>query len=114
MGDIRFSKSVIERIIEDAAASCGGNVAVFNFKSKYMTVIPNNHFTFKESSGGVEITVYIVVRFGASIKKYAKRMMDYIYDTVEKVMGERPKSVKIIVTGVRSREIAKRHIEITE
>ena len=114
LGDIRFSKSVIARRLEDAAGSCGGNGAVFNFKSTYMTVIPNSHFTFKEFPDGVEITVYVVVRFGASIRKYTKRMMDYIYDNVEKVMGERPKSVKIVVTGVQSKEIAKRHIEIAE
>ena len=53
--------------------------------------------------------------FGASIGKYSKRMLTYIYENVEKVMGRRPSSVTIVVTGLKSKDnIAKRHIEITE
>ena len=115
LGQIRFSNdSVIERIIQDAAALCDGRVALANYKGKYMSVVPSGTHSIVETDEGIDIVVYIVMDFGASIGKYSKQMLEYIYDTVEEVMGKRPHSVKIIVTGIRSRDIAKRHIEITE
>lgn len=114
LGDIRFSRSVIERIVEDAADACDGKVQLLNYKGKYIGVIPGSSIEFKETEDGALITAYIVVSFGASIRKYAGMMHQYIIDNVEKVMGEKPAAVKIIITGVQSREIARRHIEITE
>lgn len=114
LGDIRFSRSVIERIVEDAADDCGGKVMLQNFRGKYMPAVPGREILFEETPEGVAITVYIVVSFGTSIKKCTGHMMEYISSNIEKVMGEKPYNVKIVVTGVQSVETAKRHIEITE
>ena len=114
LGQIHFPPGVIERIIKDAVSGCDGRVFLNKYKGKYMSMVPGGDYTAQETEEGMDITVYVVIAFGASIGKYSKQMLEYIYDNVEKVMGERPHHVKIVVTGVRSKDIAKRHIEITE
>ena len=115
VGKIHFSRSVIERIIKDAVSGCDGKVFLNKYKGKYMSMVPGGDYTAEETDEGLDITVYVVISFGASIGKYSKQMLEYIYSNVEKVMGERPHHVKIIVTGVQSKkDIARRHVEITE
>lgn len=115
LGQIHFSRSVIERIIKDAVSGCDGKVFLSNYKGKYMRVVPGSDYTIEQTDDGIDITVYVVIAFGAGIGRYSKQMLEYIYDNVEKVMGERPHYVKIVVTGIQSKkEIARRHVEIDE
>ncbi|MFQ7473681.1 MAG: hypothetical protein ACLRLX_05695, partial [Anaerovoracaceae bacterium] len=51
--------------------------------------------------------------FGASIKRNTGKIIDYIYEYMEKIIGIKPKNVKVIVTGTLSKNIAKRHIEVS-
>ena len=113
LGDIRFSKNVMLKIVEDAISLCDGSVYLCNYKGKYKNVMRSSEeMIFAETPEGVEITIFVVVRFGTSIKQNSRKIIDYIYDNVEKVMGERPQKVTMIVTGVQSREIARRYIVI--
>ena len=115
IGKIHFSTSVIERIIKDAVSTCDGKVSLGNYKGKYRGVGSGGGIVLDETELGLDIVVYVVISFGAGIGKYSKQMIDYIKDNVEKVMGERPHNVRIVVTGVQSKkDIARRHVEITE
>ena len=115
VGKIHFSQGVIERIIKDAIDGCDGRVFLNRYKGKYMGMVPGGDYTAVETDQGLDIIVYVVMTFGASIGKYSKQMLEYIYENVEKVMGERPHHVKIVITGVQSKkDIARRHVEITE
>ena len=113
-GYIRFSRSVIERIVNDAVDSCDGKAEVMNYKGKYKSVMPSSNIVLKETEEGTYITVYIVINFGVSIGEITGRIISIISDNVEKVMGERPAGVSIIVTGVKSHDIARRHIVVSE
>ncbi|MDO4177071.1 MAG: Asp23/Gls24 family envelope stress response protein [Bacillota bacterium] len=111
LGDIRFSRNVILRIVDDAVETCDGRVTVHNFKGKYKSVMPGHDgVTYLETPDGVDITVYVVVNFGTSIRENCGRISAYINENVERVMGERPHNVRIVVTGVQSKEIARRNI----
>ncbi len=115
LGKIHFPASVIERIVKDAVNTCDEKVFLNKYKGKYMSMVPSDDYRAEEKDAGINITVYVVMSFGASIGKYSKRVLTYIYENVEKVMGRRPSSVTIVVTGLKSKDnIAKRHIEITE
>ncbi len=115
LGQIHFPASVIERIVKDAVNTCDEKVFLNKYKGKYMSIASVGDHTAEEKDAGINITVYVIMSFGASIGKYSKRMLTYIYENVEKVMGRRPSSVTIVVTGLKSKDnIAKRHIEITE
>ena len=111
IGDIRFSRNVILRIVDDAVETCGGRVTVNNYKGKYKSVMPGHDgVTYSETPEGVDITVYVVIDFGTSIRDNCGRISAYINKNVERVMGERPHNVRIVVTGVQSKEIARRNI----
>lgn len=123
LGQISFSKAAIFRICEDAVGSCDGNVRIQNYKSRYTAKRPGILTAFsssdedyedielEETAEGIFITVYVVVRFGTSISTAANRIIDHIYAEMESLFGVRPACVTVIITGVASKTIAKRHIE---
>jgi uncharacterized alkaline shock family protein YloU len=124
-GKISFSNSIIYTICTDAADSCGGNVTILHYKSRYTsrrTQLLNSFGTndtdepdvvIEEGKDGLKITVYVVVRFGTSMKKAAERIIDHIYTQMEEVMRVRPSKVTVIITGTVSKDIARRHIEFS-
>ncbi len=101
-------------IIDHAIDDCHGKVSLQNYKGKYATVVPTSSVEFTETEEGTDIVIYVVLKFGASIDYYTKYLLNRLYDDIESIMGERPRSVKVVVTGVQSKNIGKRHIEITE
>lgn len=125
LGEIHFPASVINRIVMEAVESCGGKVDILNYKGKYKNMMPwlaSRMNLYKEEAGGIQVeeteegmimTVYVVIHFGASIKRVTGQLIDQIYDNMEKVMKVKPKTVKIIVTGTLSKNIVKRHIEVS-
>ncbi len=125
LGKIHFPATVINRIVIEAVESCGGKVDILNYKGKYKNVMPwlaSRMNLYKEETGGIEveetqdgliITVYVVIHFGSSIKRVTEKLIDDIYENTERVMKIKPKTVKIIVTGTLSKNIVKRHIEVS-
>ena len=111
LGEIRFDKGVIESIVRNAANEWDGRVSLHNFKGKYKPSIPGNEIVFAETPDGMEIAAFVVIKFGTSINGCCNRMIEKIREDVKSALGEDVKSVKIIVTGIQSREIARRHIE---
>lgn len=125
IGSIRFSHNVISRIASEAVCECGGKAELLNYKGKYKNVVPGlaskmNLYDADPSSvevidtdGGVEIRIYIGLRFGSSIKESTSTIIDYMYENVEKIMGQKPDKVTVIVTAMLSKNIAKRYIEVS-
>ena len=125
LGEIHFPASVINRIVIEAVESCNGKVDILNYKGKYKNMMPwlaSRMNIYKEETGGIQVeetedgmilTVYVVIHFGTSIKRVTEKLIDEIYENMEKVMKVKPKTVKIIVTGTLSKNIVKRHIEVS-
>lgn len=125
LGEIHFSNNIIYRIVSEAIAEYGGKVEILNYKGKYMNMVPGiaskmniineeaGSIQVKEGEGGPVITVYVVIHFGTSIKKATEKIIDNIYDIMERIMGVKPKTVRVIVTGTLSKNIVKRHIEVS-
>ena len=125
LGEIHFPASVINRIVIEAVESCNGKVDILNYKGKYKNMMPwlaSRMNIYKEETGGIQVeetedgmilTVYVVIHFGTSIKRVTEKFIDEIYENMEKVMKVKPKTVKIIVTGTLSKNIVKRHIEVS-
>ena len=125
LGEIHFPASVINRIVIEAVESCNGKVDILKYKGKYKNMMPwlaSRMNIYKEETGGIQVeetedgmilTVYVVIHFGTSIKRVTEKLIDEIYENMEKVMKVKPKTVKIIVTGTLSKNIVKRHIEVS-
>ncbi len=125
LGDIHFSSNIINKIAEKAVEGCGGKVMLHNYKGALKDVMPvwaSKMNLYDESAAGVEFTklddgytmkLYVVLKFGTSIKAVTSEIIDSIYENAEKILGEKPKKVTVVVTGVVSKNIAKRHIEVS-
>lgn len=109
----------------EAVESCGDKVDILNYKGKYKNMMPwlaSRMNIYKEEAGGIQVeeteegmilTVYVVIHFGTSIKRVTKNLSMGIYENLEWVMKIKPKTVKIVVTGTLSKNIVKRHIEVS-
>lgn len=125
LGDILLNKDIIYRIVTEAVENCGGKAEILNYRGKYMNMVPGiaakKNLSYEEYSGvhfaededGLKIRVCIIVHFGASIKRVTNQIIDYIYEYVEKMFGIKPAKVTVLVTGTISKNIAKRHIEVS-
>lgn len=124
LGDIVFSETIINRIVTEAVEGCGGRAEILNYKGKYKNMVPgiaSKMNLYDEESGGIQVTkdegglrikVYIIIHFGASIKETTKKIIDYIYEYTEKMLSEKPAEVTVTVTGILSKNMVKRHIEV--
>jgi len=125
IGDIRIPNNIINRIITESVDSCGGKAVIYKYKGKYKNMFPDlaskmnlyddeaGSIEVTETESGIEIKLYIVIRFGNSIKKTTETIIDNIYENMETIMGIRPEKVTVVVTGTLSRNIAKRNIEVS-
>jgi len=125
LGTIRLSHNIVSRIASEAVSACGGKAELLNYKGKYKNVVPGiaskmNIYDADPSSvevvdtdGSVEIRIYIGLRFGSSIKAATSTIIDYMYEKVEAIMGQKPDKVTVIVTAMLSKNIAKRYIEVS-
>ena len=124
-GDIRFSANIINRIVEKAVEGCDNKVMLHNYKGALKDVMPgwaSKMNLYDESAGSVEVInsedgfilkIYVVIKFGTSIKAVTSQILDSIYEDCERILGQQPKHVTVNVTGVMSKNIAKRNIEIS-
>ena len=67
-----------------------------------------------EHPGRMNIDCSIIVKFGASISAVCETIADYTAEMVEKKHGGRPYKITIHVAGVKSKQIAKRTLEVTK
>lgn len=113
LGDIRFSRDVIVKIAEDSVEKTDGRAVLMNFKGKYKSLMPGTDagpVTVHEDEDGAAIEIFIATRFGTSISDVSEVILSYVFNEVERVMCERPKLVRVVVTAVISKETAPRHL----
>lgn len=126
LGDIRFSQNIINKIVMNVVEDSGGKAVLHNFKGKYMNVVPgiaSKMNLYDEEAGsieivqtddGLEIKVYVVIRFGASIKTVTGEIIDNIYEGAEHMLEQKLSKVTVVVTGILSKNIVRRHIEVSK
>ncbi|MBR3786378.1 MAG: Asp23/Gls24 family envelope stress response protein [Firmicutes bacterium] len=67
-----------------------------------------------EHAGHVNIECSIIVKFGVSIGRVCEAIADHTADLVERRHGKRPHQIKIRVAGVKSKQIARRNLEVVK
>lgn len=125
LGTISLSKASIGRIITEAVDSCGGKVMISNHKGKvsggkvpgFVSKIggmdESSPMDIAMTESGLDIKVFVVLRFGTSITQVTNYLVDEIHNKVKEMTGMEPNSVAVVVTGMISKNIAPRHIEVT-
>lgn len=67
-----------------------------------------------EKNSAINIEFSIIVKFGTSIRKVTDAIADYVADTLYEKQGKRPDRIKIRISGVKSKQIAKRNLEVVK
>lgn len=124
-GNIHYDDNIIRKIISRGVDGFDGKVLLYN-NTKRIPGIPAarnksgnlqtgnaNTIRIVETDIGLEITVFVVVRFGASINEVTSGLIDYIYEYMEKIMRVSPVRVTVQVTGVLSKNLVRRNIEVS-
>ncbi len=64
--------------------------------------------------GRIDIEFSIIIKFGVSISGVCEAAANYIANRIEEKQGKKPHQIKIKVTGVKSKQIAKRNLEVVK
>lgn len=62
----------------------------------------------------VEITFYVIIKFGAGIKMITDTISEFIAETALQKLGRKPDVIRIRIVGIKSRNIAKRNLEVVK
>ena len=117
-GNILITKKVIAKIVVDAVDKFEGRVFITNQNGKLFGAFSrlggldetiNMEINFSEK--GVDIRLFIVVRFGTSIGMVTTQLMDDIQAGVNRVMGIETNSLTVVLAGTISRTIAMKYME---
>lgn len=114
-----MGRNVMGKIIAKIVEKFHGKVLITNKSGKVPGIVSKiggmddtNTMEISMSDAGVDIKVYVTIRFGTSIGKTTQKLIADIKETVETMMDLHVNSVAITVTGMVSRNTAKRNIEV--
>jgi uncharacterized alkaline shock family protein YloU len=118
-GSISIGGNVIVRIIFEATAKLSGRAFLSNHKGKMIARKQRlGAFDLKDycemtmGTQGLDIRVFILIRFGTSIGAVTEQLIEYIKTDIEKMTGIEVNSIAIVVSGLLSKKISRRNIEI--
>ncbi|MGF6375500.1 putative alkaline shock family protein YloU [Clostridiales Family XIII bacterium PM5-7] len=123
LGKISISNTIFAGLILDSfhQEACEGKVWASTKKGKQIDIYNKgamNEFSSTieidadEDGENIEIEFSIIVKFGTSIKKITDYLSDDIAAKMLQQYGKKPIQVKIRIAGVKSRQIARRNLEV--
>lgn len=120
-GSVYVTKNAMGKVIKEAVSGFDGKVAITNQKGKLASLVSRfgygNEISFMDidcEEGYPTITVYVAIKLGTSIAATTNKLIEDIHEGFEKKLGFPPESVAIIVTGMISKNIARRNIEVVK
>ena len=119
-GTVNIDDSVICQIIEETVeVEFKGRVWISNKKSQvssFMTKFGGRNVTddieMYLERGQVYVKMYIIIKFGLSIKGTTDELIQRLKETIEEKSLMPVKEVTLVVNGVMAKHVAKRNIEI--
>ncbi|MGC2873025.1 hypothetical protein ACDL92_07060 [Ihubacter sp. mB4P-1] len=60
----------------------------------------------------IDLEFSVIIQFGSGIRRITDAVADYIAEVIYQKQGKYPNQIKIRITGVRSRQIARRNLEV--
>ena len=122
LGKISISNTVFASIIRDGfqLMECKGRVWPASKKGRQignetkfnLSDFGNVIETSLDEDGRLAIEFSIIVKFGTSIKKITDALADYLAENVESFQGSKPAQITIRISGVKSKQIARRNTEV--
>ncbi len=118
-GTVEFDSAVFGMIAMETALSMEEIYAVTNARGK--VIRPRNpgrdNYSFieidtTEQEDQIDLKIYVILNFGKSIRAVAMEFGQAIREKVESVTGFPVRNLTMVVTGVKSKKIARRELEI--
>ncbi len=116
-GYISVDKAVIGKIVAKAVSHFGGRVWISNHKGKiiglrHKRADVSDHMDISMGKKGLDLRIYIVIRFGSSISMITEQLIHDIKTDLEKYIRIEANSIALVITGLISKQISRRNIEI--
>jgi len=118
-GYISIEKTVIGKIIIEEVKKFDGKVLISNHKGRVPGIVSKigglddiSHLEILMGTKGLDVRVYIVIRFGSSIGRVTNQLIEGIQDNIKELTAIEANSVAVIVTGIVSKQLSKRNIEV--
>ena len=120
-GTIKIGTYAIGALIVKIVDSFHGQIHLSNKKGRMVAWmnkisdsadIDNMEISF-DAQGRLDIVVYVIIRFGQSISRLTNELLDQIEEQTTLLTGSQPHSLSVVVTGMLSKNIARRHIEVS-
>lgn len=114
LGTISVDRAVLCGVIRKEAERFQGKVLLSNHKGKVNSAKKGGgqFAEFSWSVQGLDIRIFIVVRFGTSIGSVADAMIDGVKKSVEAFGCIKISSVAVVISGVLSKNLSRRRIEV--
>ena len=119
LGNIQITKNAIAKLVMDAVKEFDGKVLLSNHRGRIMPFVqklgsmdgyPHMDIAFKEE--GLDVKIYVVIRFGTSITRVTNRLIEDIHKSILQVTGVAPDSIAVVVAGTISKNLKRRNIEV--
>jgi Uncharacterized protein conserved in bacteria len=94
------------------AASSRGRLIDLDSKSGISEFASGIKVSSSSEAEGISLEFCVIVKFGTSISSVTDALCDYISSAICKLQGHRPVKLTVRVTGVKSRNIARRDVEV--
>lgn len=126
LGNISISQDIIRSIIVDKTIASLGkeylkNVFLTNSKGKKISRFNTSsgikfHFNKRKrcSTEDVEIVVYMILKFGTSIKNTTDTIGRSIKNIIETSFDIPVSKIKFVITGIESKIIVRKEIEVIQ
>lgn len=118
-GSIFIDRAVISKIIIEAMEQFRGKAWISNHKGKILSSTSKsnmgddkNYSEISIGEKGMDVRIYIVIRFGTSINKVTEQLITTIKNNIEEFVGIEANSIAIVVTGMISKQMARRNIVV--
>lgn len=114
LGTITLYKDILAAIVRQQVQSLEGKLFLGNYKGKLSSLMTKwtDSVEVNMTPAGLKIRVYVVVRFGTSIKYVTEALIQQIRMEATEMTELPVNQVSVVVTAVLSKQLAKRNIEV--
>ncbi len=123
LGKITVDNKLFAGLIEEALQSeeCLDLIWLSSRKGKLIATGDGENFSEIASAieidgnpeeSSIDMTIPVIIKFGTSISRITDKFCDILSEKMKAKSAAFPRTIKRIVTGVKSRNIAKRNLEI--
>ena len=118
-GNVLVADTAIHKLVESTIEKHKGKVFLTNSRGKRINKVyrsmrgdQGSDVQVYNQNGKTVICVYLIIKFGLSIKDTTDKLMEELREAYNHAIGENPWKIKIVITGVFSKKLAKRNVEV--